>query len=358
MYKDSRGYWREYITFRGKRKYFTAKTKKDLLLKLAAFDMNNTEALTFGEVADAWREDNWDRLQFGSYRTYNPAFKRAVDKFGSRKLEEIKPKDIQLWLKKLGEQYAYKTVANHKTIVSQIYDYAILNFGAEAYNPCDRVKVPSGLKKGTREALTPDELQAVLSTTKDEFQLGFLILHTGCRLGEANALKMSDVDMEKEQIIISRSTSWRSNQPFEKAPKTDAGIRVVPLLPKLKERLLELNLERADYIVSQGHKPLTLSAIERRWESWCRNHGLAIEVQREATPGNKHTTVWKPTVDRHQIRHEYATILYEAGMDPKAAQQLLGHAQISTTMDIYTHISEKKRLENFIKLATYFENIQ
>ena len=358
MYKDKRGLWRESITFRGKRKHFAAKTKRDLLMKLAAFDMTASESLTFEEVADAWHEEHWEQLQYGSYRTYAPAFRRAVEHFGSRKMEDIKPKDVQLWLKKLGETYAYKTVANHKTIVSQIYDYAILNYGAEAYNPCDRVKVPSGLKKGTREALTPDELQAVLSTTKDEFQLGFLILHTGCRLGEANALKMSDVDMEKDQITISRSTSWRSNQPFEKVPKTDAGIRVVPLLPKLKERLLELNLKRSDYIVSQGPEPLTLSAITRRWESWCRSHGLAEEIPREATPGNKHITVWKPTIERHQIRHEYATILYESGMDPKQAQQLLGHAQISTTMDIYTHISEKKRLENFIKLATYFENIQ
>lgn len=358
MYKDKRGLWRESINYRGKRKYFSAKTKKDLLLKLAAFNINSPEVLTFSEVADAWREEHWEQLQFGSYRTYAPAFRRAVEQFGSRNIEDIKPKDVQLWLKKLGETYAYKTVSNHKTIVSQIYDYAILNFKAEPYNPCDRIKVPSGLRKGTREALSPEELQAVLSTTKDEFQLGFLILFTGCRLGEANALKMSDVDFKKEQITISRSTSWRSNQPYEKAPKTDAGVRVIPLLPKLKERLKELKLKRTDYIVAQGPEPLTLSAITRRWESWCRTHGLAEEVPREGTPNNKHTTIWKPTIERHQIRHEYATILYEAGIDPKQAQQLLGHAQISTTMDIYTHISEKKQLENFMRLATYFEEIQ
>ena len=357
MYKDKRGLWRESITIRDKRKHFAAKTKKDLLLKLATFDINQPEALTFGEVADAWHEEHWEQLQFGSYRTYAPALRRAVEQFGSRKLEDIKPKDIQLWLRKLGETYAYKTVANHKSVVSQIYDYAILNYGAEPYNPCDRIKLPSGLRKGTREALSPEQLQAVLSTDKDEFQLGFVILFTGCRLGEANALKMSDVDFKRNEITISRSTSWRSNQPFEKAPKTDAGIRTVPLLPKLKERLLELKLKPTDYIVAQGPKPLTLSAINRRWEYWCRNHGLAEEIPREATLTNKHTSVWKPTIERHQIRHEYATILYEAGIDAKSAQQLLGHAQISTTMDIYTHISEKKRTENFMRLANYFESV-
>ena len=357
MYKDSRGLWRESIIFRGKRKFFSAKTKKDLLLKIAAFDIRGSEALTFGEVADAWREEHWEQLQFGSLRTYAPALRRAVEQFGSRRLEDITPKDVFLWLKKLGEQYAYKTVANHKSIVSQIYDYAIYNFRTDPYNPCDRVKIPQGLKKGTREALSSEELQAVLSTTKDEFQLGFLIAFTGCRLGEANALMMSDVDFQQGEIIISKSTYWKSNKPFIKAPKTESGVRVVPLLPQLRERLLELKLKPTDYIVSQGPEPLTLSAIERRWESWCRSHDLAVEEHRDPTPSNKHTSVWKPTIERHQIRHSYATILYEAGIDPKSAQQLLGHAQISTTMDIYTHISEKKRTENFMRLANYFESV-
>lgn len=353
MYKDKRGLWREYIIFRGKRKYFSAKTKKDLLLKLAAFNINSPEVLTFSEVADAWREEHWEQLQFGSYRTYAPAFRRAVEQFGSRNIEDIKPKDVQLWLKKLGETYAYKTVSNHKTIVSQIYDYAILNFKAKPYNPCDRIKVPSGLKKGTREPLSYEELLAVLSTTKDEFQLGFLILFTGCRLGEANALQMSDVDFKKNEIYIYKSTFWKSNRPFIKVPKTEAGTRIVPLLPRLKERLLELNLPPSAYIVSQTSEPLTLSAISRRWESWCRSRGLAVEEHRTPTPTNKHTSVWKPTIERHQIRHSYASILYEAGIDPKAAQSLLGHAQLSTTMDIYTHISERKRQEDFLKLANY-----
>lgn len=353
MYKDKRGLWREYIVFRGKRKYFSAKSKKDLLLKLAAFDMNKSEALTFEEVADAWQEEHWEQLQFGSLRTYAPALRRAVEQFGSRKLEEITPKDVFLWLKHLGESFAYKTVSNHKSIISQIYDYAIYTYRLQPYNPCDRVKLPQGLKKGAREPLSAEELQAVLSTTKDEFQLGFLILFTGCRLGEANALQMSDVDFAKNEIRIYKSTFWKSNQPFIKVPKTEAGTRIVPLLPRLRERLLELNLAPSDYIISQASEPLTLSAITRRWESWCRSRGLAVEEHRTPTSANKHTSVWKPTIERHQIRHSYASILYEAGIDPKAAQSLLGHAQLSTTMDIYTHISERKRQEDFLKLANY-----
>lgn len=334
MYKDKRGLWREYIVFRGKRKYFSAKTKKDLMLKLAAFNINTHEAITFEEAAEAWKEENWEKLRFGSYRTYSPCLERTLQKFGNKDIDKIKPIEIQSWLKDLGTQYAQKTVSNHKCIIKQVCDFAIVNMGVDMWNPCDRVKLPQGLKKGTRNALSPQERQAILSTTKDDFQLGFVILFTGARLGEALALQMKDVNFKDKTITISKSVGFHGNQPVLNPPKTAKGNRIVPLLPQLEERLKELKLPPEAYICS-GDKPLTKTALYRRWESYCKRKNINI--------------------DRHTIRHEYASILYEAGIDPKEAQQLLGHAQISTTMDIYTHISESKMKQDFMKLANYFE---
>lgn len=333
MYKDKRGLWREYIVFRGKRKYFSAKTKKDLMLKLAAFNINTHEAITFEEAAEAWKEENWEKLRFGSYRTYSPCLERTLQKFGNKDIDKIKPIEIQSWLKDLGTQYAQKTVSNHKCIMKQICDFAIVNMGVDMWNPCDRVKLPQGLKKGTRNALSPQERQAILSTTKDDFQLGFVILFTGARLGEALALQMKDVNFKDKTITISKSVGFHGNQPVLNPPKTAKGNRIVPLLPQLEERLKELKLPPEAYICS-GDKPLTKTSLYRRWESYCKRK--------------------KINIDRHTIRHEYASILYEAGIDPKEAQQLLGHAQISTTMDIYTHISESKMKQDFMKLANYF----
>lgn len=334
MYKDKRGLWREYIVFRGKRKYFSAKSKKDLMLKVAAFNMNTHEAVTFEEAAEAWKEQNWDKLRFGSYRTYSPCLERALQKFGNKDIDKIKPIEIQSWLKDLGTQYAQKTVSNHKSIMKQILDFAIVDLGMDMWNPCDRVKLPQGLKKGTRNALSPEERQAILSTTKDDFQLGFVILFTGARLGEALALQMKDVNFKDQIITISKSVGFHGNQPVLNPPKTAKGDRIVPLLPQLEQRLRELNLPPEAYICS-GDKPLTKTSLFRRWESYCKKKNINI--------------------DRHTIRHEYASILYEAGIDVKEAQQLLGHAQISTTMDIYTHISEAKMKQDFMKLANYFE---
>lgn len=332
MYKDSRGLWRESVTINGQRKVFSAKKKKDVLLKMAAFRIQANKPVTFSEAADAWEEANWDRLRFGSARTYAPCLRRAVEKFGDRPLDSIKPKEIQAWIRDLGTVYAYKTVYNHKCIVHQIFDYAAVEMNIDLPNPCERVKLPTGLKKGTREALSSAELQVIRSCTADDFQLAFLILYTGCRCGEALALRMSDVDMKKNVISIHSAVVHHGNQPVISPPKTEKSVRTVPLLPQLKERLTELKLNKDDYIIG-GEKPLTKSALDKRWKKFCKEKEISI--------------------DRHQIRHQYATILYEAGVDAKTAQQLLGHAQISTTMDIYTHLSDEKRLEDYMKIATY-----
>lgn len=332
MYKDKKGLFRETVMIDGKRKVFSGKTKKDVMLKIMQFNIQQKDRLKLSYVADLWKEENWDRLRFGSFRTYSPCLERIIAKFGDRDLEDIKPKEIQLWLKDLGQTYAQKTVSNHKCLLSQIYDFAIVNLNRDIYNPCDRVKVPSGLRKSTRNALSDIERQAILSTTKDDFQLGFIILFTGARLGEALALQKRDVDFRNNIIHITKSVGFHGNQPFINEPKTKSGNRVVPLLPQLKERLKELNLKDDDFIVS-GEKPLTKSILARRWDKFCKEKGIQI--------------------DRHSIRHQYATTLYEAGIDAKSAQELLGHAQIQTTMDIYTHISESKLRQDFIKLANY-----
>lgn len=336
MFKDKRGLWRQSVYINGKKKTFSAKTKKDLALKMIQFDMKQKDALTLRYVAESWKEENWEKLRFGSLRTYSPCLERIINKFGDKNIDEIKPKEIQLWLKELGDQYAQKTVANHKCILSQIFDYAIVGMNMDLYNPCDRVKLPSGLKKGTREALSDKERQAVLSTSKDEFQLGFIILFTGCRLGEALALQLKDVDFKENVIHITKSVGFHGNQPEINPPKTKTSVRDVPLLPPLKQRLKELKLKKDDYLVS-GEKPLTKSILFRRWKNYCKSKGIEI--------------------DRHSIRHQYATTLYEAGIDPKSAQELLGHAQISTTMDIYTHISESKMKQDYMKIANYIEKI-
>lgn len=332
MYRDKKGLYRETVMIDGKRKVFSGKTKKDVMLKIALFNNEQKKKTSLLVVAEEWKEYHWKELKFGSYRSYSSCYERAVKQFGNRDIDSIKPVEVQAWLRELGKTYSKKTVSQHKLVLSQIFDYGIVNMQMDIYNPCDKVKIPKGLEKKTRGLLQQEEIQAILSTDKEEFQLAYLILFTGCRCGEALALQMKNVDFEQNVIHVINAVAHQGNKPVIQEPKTEKSIRDIPLLPQLRDRLLALNLNENDYIVS-GCNPLTKSALNKRWKKFCKEKKIQI--------------------DRHTIRHQFATMLYEAGVDPKSAQEILGHAQISTTMDIYTHVTSVKKTENYIRMASY-----
>ena len=329
MYQDSRGFYRQSVTINGKRKVFSAKTRKDLMLKIAMYKdnaINHTES--FRTIADMWEEQKQEKISRGTWRSYAAPLKDVVNRFGDMEMDKISPRDIQKWLNSLN--LSYKSTLTRKGIISMIYDYAMVELDMDIKNPCDRVKVDTRLPRGHRDALTPEEIQAIKDTTKDEFLLAPLILYTGARVGEAMAITYKDIDYKKKVIHITKSVDHIGNRPIISTTKTVNGIRDVPLLPQL-EALIP---KGKGYVVS-GAEPLTKSALAKRWAKWEKEHGVKF--------------------DRHSIRHTYASILYESGIDVKAAQKLLGHANFQPTMDIYTHLSDQHLQDATDKLKDYFK---
>ena len=332
MYQTKNGLWRTSININGKRKDFAAKTKKDLMLKVAMYQdnvFNHTE--TFRSIADIWEEQKQEKISKGTWRSYAAPLKDVVEQFGDREMGDITPRDIQKWLNSLS--LSYKSTLTRKGIISMIFDFAMVELDMDIKNPCDRVKVDTRLPRGHRNALSPEEIQAIKDTTADEFILAPLILYTGTRVGEAMAIQFQDIDFKKKIIHITKSIDHQGNRPVISSTKTVNGIRDVPLLPQL-EALLPKKHKKTDYVVS-GSEPLTKSALAKRWAKWEKEHGVKF--------------------DRHSIRHTYATILYESGIDVKAAQKLLGHANFQTTMDIYTHLSDEHLQNATDKLKDYFK---
>ena len=329
MYKNEKGLWRQSITIDGKRKVFSAKSKHDLMLKIAEYrNQIKYHTPTYESVASSWQEFTWDRISHGTQRCYASPLSDTVSAFGSKELSDIQPQDIQRWLNSL--PLSYKSIATRKSIISQIFDFAYINLGLDIRNPCARIKIDPKKPKGHRQALLPEEIQAIRDTKKGEFILAPLILYTGMRTGEALGLTFSDLDFKKKVIHITKSIDHYGNKPVISTTKTVNSVRDVPLLSQL-EALLPDDHSPDRYIVS-GDSPLTKSALTKRWAKWKKEHGIEI--------------------DRHQIRHTYASILYQAGVDPKSAQHLLGHANISTTMDIYTHMSDQHVKDALAKLET------
>ena len=141
----------------------------------------------------------------------------------------------------------------------------------------------------------------------------YFLLYTGCRRGEALALRYEDIDYENKTILINKSLYWQGNKAEIKSTKTKAGTRSIILLDALAAKL-----PKGTGYVFGGDAPLTNTAFRRRWDKYIKISGV--------------------TATCHQLRHLFATILYECGIDEKLAQELLGHSSITVTRNVYTHI--------------------
>lgn len=307
----------------GKRKAFRGKTDKEVWEKVKAFDRSKAEAqaaapVTFAQIADAWWSEIEPSLAETSTKSYKPAMRRAVAEFGARAAADITAREIDAFIRDFATRYARKTVTTQLQVIRQILRWAEVK-GHVQHNPATAVRPPKNLKQTRRTAPDKDQIARIKSHARDTpFGLfAALIYYTGCRRGEALALTGKDIDREAKRIYIRRSVYYMGNAPHLKAPKTEAGVRQVPLLPAL-DALLPHKLPSGYLFAEPDGKPLTYKHIEKKYHDYCAASGV--------------------TVTPHQIRHGYATALYECGVDAKTAQALLGHAQLSTTMDIYTHV--------------------
>lgn len=315
------------IRVNGKRKAFRGKTDREVWEKVKAFDRAAAQKeaekpVTFAELADAWWAEIEPTLEHNTQKSYRPALKRAKDEFGKRDAASISSKEIDRYIAEFAVSRARKTVVTQLQIIRQICRRAKVR-GDIPEDPARDVKPPRNLPQNHRDAPTPEQIKAIKSSAAQPFGLfAYLVYYTGCRRGEALALTGADIDRKQKLIHISKSVYYMGNSPHLKKPKTDTGLRSVPLLPAL-EKALPKKLKRDEYLFAEPDGALLTN-----------DHFTRLYDQYRAASG--------VTVTPHQIRHGYATALLESGVDPKTAQVLLGHAQLSTTMDIYTHVREDR----------------
>ncbi|MBP3936448.1 MAG: site-specific integrase [Clostridia bacterium] len=330
--KRADGYIQRQVTLKnGKRKVFYGKTEKELNRKIAEFREDCAKGRYFRVIADEWETEHFPTIQPTTADSYRPALKRAIDEFGDMRCQSITPRQIQGVIERMAKKnYAMKTVQNQLMVLRMIFDYAALQ-GELEYNPCSPVKLPKGLSKTRREIPEDEQIERVKSGVALPFGLfAYFLLYTGCRRGEALALTYGDIDFQKRLIRVNKAVYFDGNTPKLKLPKTDAGTREIILLDVLAKHLSAKH--NADDLVFPDESGKLMSAKHFRcqWKKYCAASGITI------TP--------------HQLRHAYATILFEAGVEDQDAQELLGHANIAVTRDIYTHIRAKRKTETAKKL--------
>lgn len=337
--KDGR--WQKIVTINGKRKTFYSKeptekrAERDIQRQLLDYSEEKENGLTFAKVADMWSREHFETLEVNSLKMYKPCTQAAIDILGDKRIKEITAIDIRQTLNKYAAKgYAQKTVKDRLLVINLIFKYAIVH-GYTDNNPCQFVDVPKGLKKTKRKAPPSFDRETIMHTidTPDGFFACFLMM-TGCRRGEALALTYGDIDFENKTVAINKTVEWLGNVPrIKDHTKTASGMRKIPLHDELIKRLGR-KAKKTDLVFPNYKGELySNSNVTRMWERYRKDTGISV------TP--------------HQLRHQYATYLYEAGVDVKAAQYLMGHANIQTTMDIYTHLSEDKAKDSAVKIEEY-----
>lgn len=256
-------------------------------------------------------------------------------------IEEITPALVQRLLDDMAKDgNSFSGVSKVKTLTGLIFDYAIVQEGLPIVNFMRSVKIPKFTHKGKIKA--PDDVvidEIVKNADTAYFGLWALsLLCTGYRQGELNALRVWDVDFEKELIFLKNSTVFINNQPVLKSTKTNEDVRITPILDLYRPYLKKLCEGKAkEEFVFGGEKPFTKIQIRKRWDKYCKEIGHNF--------------------NGHQLRHAYAKLLYRAGIDPKTMQHLLGHADFKTTMNIYTEfaneVTEKaiNKINDFVSSA-------
>lgn len=330
-----------------KRKYFYGKTQQEAKRKMMEYQEQQETGRLFEAVADEWQEAHWKEVSAGTQVSYAPALSRALNDFSGTPIKQIVPLDIQRALTEMAALgYAQHTVTIYLSVLNQIFNHAITMMD-RMDNPTASIKVPKGLKTTARECPEDYQLDLIRQHVDDQFGLfAYFLLYSGLRRGELLALQWKDIDFGSSTIYVTKSVTYAEtgNKPKIKSTKTEAGEREVILLDRLAIKLFPLR-KAPDYYIFGGQEPLTQTVYRRAWRKYCIDAGLWEMKEVTRTRKKKQVVVLDkvPSVTPHQLRHAYATILFEMGIDPKDAQQLLGHSKLEVTMDTYTHIRKKRR---------------
>lgn len=332
MYKRKDGLYEKIITIDGKRKAFRGHSEKEVMKKILQYQGEREKGPRFAAVAEAWQEEHWETLSENSKKNYNPAYARAVQHFGEQYIRNITAQQINRFIIEFSKGRAQKTVKTQLSIVSMVLSYAVLQ-GHIEQNYAHYVSIPRNLPKRRRELPSDMDIQRVKINVNHPFGLfAYLILYTGCRRGEALALQYEDFDFQNNTISITKSVYYANGRAFLKSPKTESGNRTVILLDKLKKYIPKC--KKGFIFAKKGRNMLlTEGEFQTLWKHYQRETGVSCSP--------------------HRLRHAYATMLFEAGIDVKDAQVLMGHANISVTQDIYTHIRNTRMKQAAEKLNAF-----
>lgn len=375
---NSVGLVREQITLDGKKYDLRAKTdaaldKKilDLRIRHANGNLEKENMPTVRQWTDLWLElykkDNVDEKTYSNYEI-NVRL-HVLPKIGDMPICDVSSDHLQLVLNAMKGK-SRSNVEKVRYTLSQIFERASIKYNIK--NPALKLSMPKLADETERYILTDEEQDFFVKTAK-EHRAGvyaLFMLCCGLRKQEVIPLEASDIDFEKQEISITKAIRYIKEKPELKKPKTRNSIRTIPIpnvlfdmlqkykgkdgllfIPPQSKKYKYYKHEQADRLFDSFLRAMDIKAGAELYRNKIINPKIAHRFT-ETDDGERF--IYKITP--HTLRHTYATNLYKYGVDLKTAQLLLGHADIKTTANIYTHEDKKKKREAAIALKNIYNS--
>lgn len=299
----------------------------------------SNQTITVAQLAHEWLENcKKPTLKYQTYRNTSYMLEAMSKYIGHIRVKDLTRYDVERMRDleiQAGRYDQYNKILRY---LRSMLDYAIAHDIVARNITAGLPALKYDTKK--RRALTPFEIQAIKAADLDPWERAFVdvLFYAGLRKGEALALTVQDVDLRARTISVSK-TLVNTKDVVQDTAKTEAGNRIVTIPEALVESL-------STYLSSMTFGPLFPSARDGKYIS-VRSFLLRWKAIKTKIFGDQAPEDFTP----HLFRHNYASLLYRAGVDLKTAQYLLGHSDVKTTLDTYTHFGHED--VNIDKLDAY-----
>ena len=338
---------------------------------------HTANSVTLNQLFDTYMAGK-SELKQSTATNYKYMYKKYVsDTLGKKRIASIKYSDIKRFYNSLILEKNFKPNSMEiiNTIIHPIFTMAVRD-GYIRMNCSDgvmaEIKKSHNWEKPKRHALTEEQQSLFIDfvansdTYKHWLPLLTVLLGTGCRIGEIIGLTWDDCDFTEGIISINHNLVYRQQdsgicEMHITTPKTESGKRIVPMFEAVRKALLQekkqqmkngfnttiidgysgfVFINRCGYV----HNPQTINRAIKRIYTACNEQ----EVERAKKEHRQPVLI--PHFSVHNLRHTFCTRFCENETDLKIIQEIMGHSDITTTMNIYNEATKERKQESFARL--------
>lgn len=312
-----------------------------------------TSAVKFEAFCEEWFEDYAKlNLKSTTYTRQRQLTKRVYAAIGHIRLDKLTTREIQKFINSLakdgvnentGKALSKKTMVHYLSFISTVIDYAI-KMDMLTDNPCRRVTIPKGDKK-ERKILTieqTEEFIKLLQTTPLKYQAFFMLdIYSGMRRGEMLGLEWKDIDFQSGVIHIQRTSNYtKARGIYTDTTKTESSVRFVKVPVEVVDILRQYKAEQNTEREKMGSKWHDTDRLFVKYDGQPMNPQTPYGWLKEFCEKNG-----LPFYGIHQFRHLHTSLLIGAGIDPTTVSGLLGHSQVTTTLNLYSHMFRENQIK-------------